>query len=75
MPIDFSNITNQIRQAGSKNVRAVPMTNQPALSGKYQIEVAAEVHGSRCWTIIATDIDKGIAESLIAQATNRVICG
>lgn len=68
--ININEAIQRIRQAGSKNVRCVPMAGQPVMDGDYQIEILNDT-----WSPIVTGVKKKIAEDLIAQATNKVILG
>jgi len=61
----------QIKAAGRSNVRIVPMAGQSVQDGYHQIEVNV---GNE-WKPVLTDIKKPIAESVVSQALNRVICG
>ena len=71
MNIDVSKVTQAIKTAGSTNVRVTPMPGQSIVEGDHQIEI--NENGS--WSPIATGIKKMIAEQIISQALNRVICG
>lgn len=68
---NLSEAVNQIKSAGAKNVRVVPMTGQPVNTGLYVIEVR---QGSN-WVGIVDGVTKAVAEGIVTQAVNRVICG
>lgn len=71
MSIDISQATTLIKEAGANHVRLLPMPGQNILEGDYQIEVK----NSGEWRVIVTRVKKQIAEQIISQALNRVICG
>lgn len=60
-----------IKSAGPTKVRAVPMSGQNSIDGFYQIEIM----DNGTWSTIIGDLSKNIAEDLIRQTVNRVICG
>jgi len=64
-------ISQSIKEAGSKNVRILPMAGQAITEGDYQIEV----NQSGNWVPIVSGIKKVIAEQIVSQALNKVICG
>lgn len=65
------NINEAIKAAGPRNVRVVPMSGQPAISGLHAIEIR-QANG---WIPIASGLQKAVAEDIVRQATNRVILG
>jgi hypothetical protein len=69
--ISLNEAVIKMRKAGATNVRAVPMAGQNVHTGNYQIEI---MEGAG-WTSIVSGIPKTTADSLIAQATNRVLLG
>lgn len=69
--MDLNDAIQKIKAAGANNVRAVPMPGQNVVSGKYQIEI--KEGGS--WGVVVNGATKALAEGIIHQATNRVICG
>ncbi len=69
--MDFSAVTNKIKRVGLSNVRVVPMDGQSVMDGQHKIEIRE--NGS--WTAVVSNITKAIAESVVAQAGNRVILG
>lgn len=71
MSLDLNSAIVEIKKAGVRGVRALPMPNQHVTTGKYVIEVL----DNGVWRSIVEGVPKSIADSLIAQATNRVICG
>lgn len=60
----------QIKAVGATNVRSVPMPGQ-TINGQHQVEIRKDA----VWTPIVVGLAKHIAEGIIAQATNRTICG
>lgn len=68
---NLSEAVQQIKTAGAKNVRIVPMSGQPVNTGLYTIEVR---NGSS-WVGIVDGVAKAVAEGIVTQAVNRVICG
>ena len=68
---NLSEAVQQIKAAGAKNVRIVPMTGQPINTGLYAIEIR---NGSN-WMGIVDGVTKAVAEGIVTQAVNRVICG
>lgn len=68
---NLSEAVQQIKTAGAKNVRVVPMAGQPVNTGLYAIEINT---GSN-WSAIVTGVSKTVAEGIVTQAVNRVICG
>jgi len=71
MAVNVNEAIVKIKEAGSSNVRTVPMPGQNVNSGQYQIEI----NQAGTWVPVATGISKKIAEDIISQATNRVILG
>jgi len=71
MSVNLTETMQRIKKAGAEKARAVPMEGQSAVSGQYQIEIK-EGDG---WSTVASGLTKSLAEQVIAQATNRVICG
>lgn len=69
--IDLSNAHVAIRIAGGSNVRIVPMEGQSVTDGDYQILVNKDQN----WQPVVVGVKKIIAEQIVAQALNRVICG
>lgn len=69
--MDISEAMVRIKAAGLKNSRAVPMPKQNAISGKYQIEVFE----SGTWSVVLAGATKSLADSIMQQAANKVICG
>lgn len=51
-------------------VRVVPMPGQP-FDGDHQIDIKE----SDIWVTVVAGIKKSMAESIVRDATNRVICG
>lgn len=60
-----------LRKAGSNKVRSVPMPGEDVNTGMYLVE--AMVDGS--WRSVVANIPRATAESLIAEATNRLLLG
>lgn len=71
MAVDVSKATVAIKEAGAANVRVTPMPGQTITEGDHQIEINKD--GS--WTSVVTGVKKAIAEQIVLQALNRVICG
>lgn len=69
--LNLTEAIQKIKTVGAKNVRVVPMANQPAITGMHVIEV--KDGGS--WVGIVSGLSKTAAEDIVRQATNRVICG
>jgi hypothetical protein len=69
MPINISGALAEMRKAGSKGIRTMPMPGQDINTGFYLIEIAK----NGCWEPLLEGLPRATAESLIAQATNRVI--
>lgn len=67
----MANATILIKQAGSTNVRILPMQGQSITEGDYQIEIKKE----NAWTPIMVGVKKPIAEQIVQNALNRVILG
>lgn len=70
-PININEAIQAVKAAGSRRVRTVPMDGQNIHDGLYQIEVA-DTSG---WHAVATGMPKVTAESIINQATSRVLLG
>lgn len=68
---NLSEAVQQIKSAGAKNVRVVPMTGQPVNTGLYCIEI----NQGGNWVGIVDGVTKTVAEGIVTQAVNRVICG
>lgn len=68
---NLSEAVQQIKTAGAKNVRVVPMSGQPVNTGLYTIEVKQ----GQGWVGIVDGVSKTVAEGIVTQAVNRVICG
>ena len=71
MAMSMVETVNRIKKAGDTNVRAVPMSGQPATGGLYQIEIKE----STGWSVVAEGMPQSTAQDLIRQATNKMICG
>jgi hypothetical protein len=68
--VNIVEVTEQIKAAGSIKVRVVPMPGNN-INGKYQIDVLKGIE----WSPIIEGLEKTMAESIVQQAFNRVICG
>lgn len=68
--MNINEATQAIKRVGAANVRVTPMPGQSVMDGDYQIEIN---NGS--WAAIVTGVKKPIAEQIVSQALNRVICG
>ena len=68
---NLSEAIQQIKAVGAKNVRVVPMSGQPVNTGLYMIEVK----NGQSWIGIVDGVSKTVAEGIVTQAVNRVICG
>ncbi len=71
MAVNLNEAIASIKRAGVANVRSVPMPGQNYNVGMYQIEIK----NGNDWAPIVEGIPRATAENIIAQATNRVICG
>lgn len=71
MSINLNETTTAIKKAGAANVRVVPMKGQ-TIDGDHQIEVQPN---PGTWQPILTGIKKSMAESIVRDATNRVLLG
>ena len=69
--MNLNDAVQKIKKAGTAKVRIIPMSGSNINTGDYQIEVLEE----SSWHPILSGIKKQMAEDLVAQATNRVICG
>ena len=69
--VDFSQIINQLKAAGIKNIRIIPMEGQSVLDGNQRIEILKDGQ----WVAVVSNISKKIAEDMVKQAGNRVILG
>jgi hypothetical protein len=69
--INVSNATVAIKRVGANNVRVTPVPGQSITDGDHQIEI----NDNGVWSVIVTGVKKPIAEQIISQALNRVICG
>jgi hypothetical protein len=70
MAINISEAMVQMRKAGPRGIRAIPMAGQDVNSGTYKIEI---FRGVGQWDSILEGLPKATADSLISQATSRVI--
>lgn len=68
--LNLTEAIQKIKTLGAKNVRVVPMPNQPAITGMHMIEV----RDGGLWMGIVSGLSKTAAEDIVRQATNRVIC-
>lgn len=71
MLFDANAVSQAIKKAGSKNVRVVPMAGQSVNEGMHNIEISSNGN----WEVVASGVAKLIAEQIVSQALNRVICG
>lgn len=71
MAINISEALVQMRKAGPRGIRTIPMPGQDVNSGMYRIEISC----GGTWECILEGLPRSTAESLISQATSRVICG
>ncbi len=69
--INVSGATVAIKRAGAANVRVTPVPGQSITDGDHQIEISE----NGIWSTVVTGIKKPIAEQIVSQALNRVICG
>lgn len=69
--INVSGATVAIKKAGASNVRVTPVPGQSVTDGDHQIEI----NENGVWSVVVTGIKKPIAEQIVSQALNRVICG
>jgi len=71
MAVDVNTATRQIKEVGATNVRITPMSGQSVMEGDHQIEI----NQNGTWSPIVTGVKRTIAEQIVSQALNRVICG
>ncbi|MCK9557561.1 MAG: hypothetical protein M0R50_05920 [Candidatus Cloacimonetes bacterium] len=71
MAINISEALTEMRKAGPRGIRTMPMPGQDINSGMYKIEI---FRGVGQWECLLEGLPKSTAESLISQATSRVIC-
>lgn len=71
MPINISEALVAMRKAGPRAVRAIPMPGQDVYNGSYMIEISQD----NAWVCILEGLPRSTAESLITQATSRVLLG
>ena len=69
--VNIAEAENKIKVAGKTNVRIVPMEGQSIQDGNHQIEVCLEGK----WTPVLINVKRSMAESVVNQALNKVICG
>jgi hypothetical protein len=69
--LNINEAITKIKGAGKTNVRVVPMAGESIQDGNYQIEVLSE----NTWSPIVVGMKKNMAENLVSQALNKVICG
>lgn len=70
--MNISEAIVRIKAVGACKARAVPMPGQHVSQGQYQIEVFE----NSAWNAILEGVpSKQVADGIIQQATNRVICG
>lgn len=60
----------RIKEAGSNNVRVVPMPGE-SFEGDHQIEI----NQGGVWTDVVSGLKKAMAESIVRESINRVILG
>lgn len=68
--IDINSVSMKIKTAGVNKTRIVPVEGD-GFNGLQQIQI---MEGSE-WVTVATGMEKAIAEQIVQNATNRVICG
>jgi hypothetical protein len=71
MTVNVNEATQKIKKVGATNVRVVPGPNENVQTGQYNIEILE----SGSWNTIATCPNKKIADDIVGQAVNNVICG
>lgn len=69
--MNINEATMAIKRVGAAKVRVTPMPGQNVMDGDYQIEIS----DGGSWSSIVTGVKKSIAEQIVSQALNRVICG
>jgi len=69
MAINISEALAEMRKAGPRGIKTMPMPGQSINTGSYQIDIARDGQ----WITILEGLPRATAESLIAQALNRVI--
>lgn len=69
--LSINEVVSRIKAAGARKVRMVPMANQPVNGGLYQIELNTDGQ----WISEIAGVTQQMAESIIRQGTNKVICG
>jgi len=71
MTANINEAIQKIKQVGPSNTRVVPMPGESVLHGNCQIEIRS----GGVWQAVVTGLTQRMAEDLVAQAVNRVICG
>ena len=71
MSINVNDAVQAIRKAGSINTRISQMAGE-TMDGSHQIEVQ---NSPGIWQVVLVGIKKPLAESIVREATNRVILG
>ncbi len=71
MTANINEAIQTIKRVGATNARIVPVSGQSALNGQQQIEV----RDGGNWSAVVTGVTRQMAESIIAQASNKVILG
>lgn len=71
MTANINEAVQKIKQVGLSNARVVPMPGQSVVGGLHQIEIRE----NSVWLAVVTGITETMAESIVAQAANRVILG
>lgn len=71
MTANINEAVQKIKQVGVSNTRVVPMPGQSVVDGLHQVEIR---EGS-AWRAVVTGVTKPMAESIVSQASNRVILG
>lgn len=71
MAININEAIAAIKRVGMHKVRVVPVTGQSPLDGKQQIEICE----NGVWSAVVTGVTSNMAQDILSQASNRVICG
>jgi len=71
MTANINEAVQKIKKVGPSNARVVPMAGQSVIDGLHQVEIRE----SGTWLPVVTGVPKAMGESIVAQASNRLILG
>lgn len=71
MTANVNEAVQKMKRCGVSKTRIVPMEGQSAHDGLHQVEI----NEGGTWSAVVSGITRTMAESLVAQAANRVILG